>query len=491
MGTPHHITILPLRQSPPTPPGGASATLRRDASHALAHGHPPARSLYIHTPFCFHKCHYCDFYSIVDTQERQEAFLNRLLRELRALAPHAAHPGAGLPLKSIFIGGGTPSMLRLELWERLLETLNECFGSGAGARVPGAGSEESGTGCRVSGVGLEPGSSAVAHTPSISPVSSYPKPDTRHPEPDPPEFTVECNPESSTPELMALLRAGGVNRVSIGAQSFNPRHLKTLERWHNPENVPRAVEAARAAGIPRQSIDLIYAIPGQTMDEWDADLRTALSLGTTHLSCYSLTYEPNTAMTARLRAGEFAPADEDLDTDMFIHTAATLAAAGLPRYEVSNFARPGHESLHNLAYWRQEQWLAAGPSASGHVYHADGAGAGGAGGVGGYRWKNVPRLGDYLDDGTYSLISDLETPDPARALRERLMMGIRITEGLDAAGVTAIAASISPEAPARLERTIARLVEQGLLHDDRARWRLTEPGFLMTDGVAAQLMACV
>src|SRR5690606_635826 len=144
--------------------------------------------LYIHVPFCFHKCHYCDFYSIVDTRDRQEAFVTRLERELNALTPYA-----GAPLQTIFVGGGTPSLLRTDLWVRLLGALNRAFD--LSAIMAGAG-----------------------------------------------EFTVECNPETVTPGLMHTLAAGGVNRVSVGAQSFNPTHLKTLERWHDPENVGRSEE---------------------------------------------------------------------------------------------------------------------------------------------------------------------------------------------------------------------------------------------------------
>jgi oxygen-independent coproporphyrinogen-3 oxidase len=281
---------------------------------------------------------------------------------------------------------------------------------------------------------------------------------------------------------MAILAAGGVNRVSIGAQSFNPQHLKTLERWHNPDNVPRAVEAAHRAGIPRQSVDLIFAIPGQSLHEWRDDLQRAIALGTTHLSCYNLTYEPRTAMTARLAAGEFTPIDEDTEADMFRLTARLLADAGLARYEVSNFAQPGDESLHNLAYWRQEQWLAAGPSASGHVY------AGPDPARGGYRWKNSARLGDYLASEGFSPITDLETPDPGRALRERIMMGLRITDGLDSAAIIRDAAHIAPGSERRLQRAAARYAERGLLDISNDRWRLTEEGFLLTDAIAADLM---
>jgi coproporphyrinogen III oxidase-like Fe-S oxidoreductase len=232
------------------------------------------------------------------------------------------------------------------------------------------------------------------------------------------EFTVECNPETVTPELMEILVQGGVNRVSMGAQSFNPVHLKTLERWHDPASVPRALSIARDAGISRRSIDLIFGIPGQTLDDWKSDLDAALALGTTHLSCYNLTYEPNTAMTARKNRGEFAAADEDLEVEMYSATLAALRAAGLERYEVSNYARPGDEARHNLAYWHQEQWLAAGPSASAHVA--------------GHRWKNLPRLDDYLSfsDEGFAAITDHEPPDAQRALAERIMTGLRLARGL-------------------------------------------------------------
>jgi putative oxygen-independent coproporphyrinogen III oxidase len=254
----------------------------------------------------------------VDTRDRQQAFTDRLIREVRAQAPFAA----GAPLHTIFVGGGTPSLLKPDLWRGLLVELDRLFD--------------------LSEVRAGRG-----------------------------EFTVECNPETVTPELMDVLRAGGVDRVSMGAQSFSPVHLKTLERWHNPDNVPRAVEMARAAGIPRQSMDLIFGIPGQTLADWESDLAIALSMGTEHLSCYNLTYEPNTAMTKRLELGHFQPAEEEVEVEMFHATLRHVRAAGMDRYEVSNFARGGSgggcESRHNLAYWRQEQWLACGPSASGHV----------------------------------------------------------------------------------------------------------------------------
>ncbi|MBX3316872.1 MAG: radical SAM family heme chaperone HemW [Phycisphaeraceae bacterium] len=382
-----------------------------------------ARSLYIHIPFCSHKCHYCDFYSIVDTRDRQSRFTKRLIRELRAIAPNAG----GLPLRTLFIGGGTPSLLGLDHWEDLLETLRESFDL-----------QEMRT-----GVG---------------------------------EFTVECNPDTATPELLGLLRCGYVNRVSMGAQSFHAAHLRTLERHHDPESVPRAIESARAAGIGRQSLDLIYAIPGQTLADLDRDLDSALALGTEHLSAYTLTYEPGTAMTARLSRGEFVRAEEDLEADMFEHVARRLSSAGLIRYEVSNFARPGGECRHNMAYWRQDQWLAAGPSASGHFA--------------GHRWKNVPRLDEYLesDDAGFVAIVEHEPPDARRALGEWLMTGVRLAEGLDLDAGLARADEISPTIRADVCRVIERYASSSHLVRIGARIAPTEDGFLIVDRIARDLL---
>jgi oxygen-independent coproporphyrinogen-3 oxidase len=344
------------------------------------------------------------------------------------------------------VGGGTPSLLRVDLWERVLVAINDLFDLSL----------------------IRTGGSADDHGLA--------------------EFTVECNPESTTPELTSVLRAGGVNRVSVGAQSFNPRHLKTLERWHDPENVARALEAARSAGIPRQSVDLIFAIPGQTVDDWRNDLETALKLGTTHLSCYNLTYEPNTAMTRRLQLGEFEPVDDDVEAEMYELCVGMLAERGMARYEVSNFARPGHESRHNLAYWLQDQWLAAGPSASGHVW------AGPDMSQGSHRWKNLPRLGDYLESGTgYSPIVDHETPDPLRLVRERIMMGLRVSCGLDAGTLLKDVRRVSPAGEPALRAAAERVRDRGqmIITGEHRRWTLTDAGLMLADGIAAELMAVV
>lgn len=383
----------------------------------------PVRSLYIHVPFCFHKCHYCDFYSIVDTRDRQEPFVDRLERELTA----QSHLAGGAPLKTIFVGGGTPSLLRPALWARLLDSFSTRFDltlirAGRG------------------------------------------------------EFTVECNPETVTSELADVLVGGGVSRVSMGAQSFHAAHLKTLERWHDPENVAKALEIVAAAGIARRSVDLIYAIPGQSIADLERDIDAATSLPVEHVSCYNLTYEPSTAMTARLRRGEFTPADEDLEADMFTLVGARLRASGFDRYEVSNYARPGAECRHNLAYWRQDQWLACGPSASGHAR--------------GIRWKNTPRLDDYLSrtDEGWAPIAEVEGRDPFRTVRERIMTGVRLREGLPAEWLLRQAHAKGGDTEARMQRALDRMNEQGMLASVSPVLALTDEGVLVADALAATLM---
>ena len=439
MDTSQHIRLLVLGQ----PAEPEVVRLTAESGHPLDEREvrEPVRSLYIHVPFCSHKCHYCDFYSFVDTRDQQGAFVERLIEELELLAPHAA----GAPLRTIFVGGGTPSLLEAGLWKRVLERLGALFD--------------------LSWMGGARHGEEVARG----------------------EFTVECNPESATGELMRVLEAGGVNRVSVGAQSFEARHLKTLERTHNPENVPRAMEAARGAGIARVSVDLIFGVPGQTLEEWERDVERALALGTTHVSCYALTYEANTPMTARMKRGEFAAMDEDVETAMFERTVEMLRGAGLARYEVSNFARAGHESAHNLAYWRQEQWLAAGPSASGHAWAGMSLGSG----RGSWRWKNVGRLGDYLAKRGRSPVTDVERPDAARLVRERIMTGLRIAEGLDGAAVMGDAEVAAPGAGAKVEAGVKRFEEEGLMAAKEGRWVLTDAGFLLADYVAAELMGRV
>lgn len=386
--------------------------------------HKPVEHLYIHVPFCFHKCHYCDFYSFVDTRDQQGDFTDALVSELDRLVLHAGS------LETIFVGGGTPSLLEPHHWRVLLEKLHATFDLGQLA-----------------------------------------------------EFTVECNPETVTADLVRVLAAGGVNRVSIGAQSFDERHLRTLERRHDPASVDRALSLARGAGIERRSIDLISAIPGQSLEDWRRDLGIARGFVgrglIEHVSCYTLTYEPNTAMTARMDRGDFDPADDETEAAFYETTVSDLAGVGLERYEVSNFALAGRASEHNLAYWRQRDWLAAGPSASGHV--------------GGHRWKNVPRLGDWIETVNAGRglcrVVDHETPDPRRALAERIMMGLRVASGVNLTELRTRAEEIGTWQ--RLGVSINEQTQRGTIEQIDGNLRLTEPGWLLCDGIASELMSAL
>jgi oxygen-independent coproporphyrinogen-3 oxidase len=379
-----------------------------------------ASGVYVHVPFCFHKCHYCDFYSFVDTEDRQEAYVVRLEGELEALSAWAR-----APLESVFVGGGTPTLLAPPLLGRALRAVRE--------RLPLS-------------LGVE--------------------------------WTVEANPETVDDAVADMLASAGVNRVSLGAQSFNSRHLKTLERWHDPASVGRAIGRLRTAGISRISIDLIFGIPGQSLDEWGGDLTRAIDLGTDHLSCYGLTYEPNTAMAVRMSRGEFEPCDEGLEASMLEEAAARLSQAGFDRYEVSNWARVrngdrvAERCRHNMLYWRNRDWLAAGPSASGHVQ--------------GLRWKNVPRLGDWLASQGMSPVVDVERGDPDTVAAERLMMGLRLTDGIPEAEMSEILC-LGTRVSARVA-AIDRACASGLMERREGALRFTPAGLLTMNCTLKRLM---
>ncbi len=399
----------PVHQAAPDPanrPNRGAAELLRPRAPLDVEG------LYLHVPFCFHKCHYCDFYSVVD-DDRHAAFVRRLAGELAGLGELTDSS-----LRTVFIGGGTPTLLSPDLLRRVLAAVGDAFDL---------------TRCE--------------------------------------EWTVEANPETIDAGKAAVMRAAGVNRLSIGAQSFDPRHLRTLERWHDPSNVRRAVELTRAAGIDNISLDLIFGVPGQSLDDWRADLDAALALRPDHLSCYDLTYEPNTAMTKKRDLGRLEPIDEQLETQMFEATIAHLTAAGYVHYEISNFARRSgagsRRCRHNLLYWEGGNWLAAGPGASGHVA--------------GLRWTNAPRLGDYLDARAGAPACDVEELDADLRLGEQLMMRLRLIDGVPLNWLAHVLDQPRCE-------TMDRLVDAGLLERTSTHVRLTRRGLLIADSVVGELL---
>lgn len=369
-----------------------------------------AASVYVHVPFCVHKCHYCDFYSIVDNQNRQAAFVDRLVREMQASRRFFL-----VPIRTIFVGGGTPTLLEPALWRTLGKAMNECL--------------------------------------PLAPDG---------------EFTVEANPETVTPELAEALVSVGVSRVSIGAQSFDARHLQMLERRHDPRNVQRSIEIFRSAGVKNINVDLIFAIPGQTLSEWERDLQHVIALQPSHISCYGLTYEPGTAMTQRLKLGQFARADDALEAEMYELAIDRLAAAGFEHYEISNWAMPSRRCRHNLAYWMNQNWWALGPSASGHVN--------------GLRWKNVPRISDYLAGvDAFPPVIDVERVDADARAGEALMLRLRLLDGVPR---DVLAQLLNDERRAAVERHTAA----GLLEWHNDALRLTRRGLLLADTVLSDLV---
>ncbi|MFK7788875.1 MAG: coproporphyrinogen-III oxidase family protein [Phycisphaeraceae bacterium] len=391
----------------------------------------------MHLPFCFHKCHYCDFFSVVEpagqAAPKQQAFTDALIAELR----HRAEQTTIRP-QTIFTGGGTPTYLRVELWQQLLDAMTELGLTDA---------------CQ--------------------------------------EFTVEANPETVTPELMHTLVDGGVNRVSIGAQSFDRTSLKALERWHNPESVPRTVEICRDVGLTNFSLDLIFAIPGQTMAMLDKDLDQLLALKPTHLSTYGLTYEPNTPLTAKLRVGTVNAIDENLERDMYQLIITKLEAQGYQHYEVSNWALktppkahrvavspasdnavgsaplPDRRCQHNLAYWHNKNWLGLGPAAASHIA--------------GHRWRNAPNLSKYLAGSPTPPTQDHEELDAANRFGEQLMLGLRLREG--------VSADWFDDHCRRDQReTVSEWIALSLLQRTDGRLRLTRKGLFVADSVIAKLL---
>lgn len=431
----------PPERAPPTPPPArpivrpvtdprrlslplASETAigaRRSLAEVLAAPFPSPRGAYLHVPFCRHKCHYCDFYSLVEREgeDRQEAFVARLEEELRSVSERL-EPGA-VEIETVFIGGGTPTLLRVPLLRRMLEAVRRWLPLAAPERL---------------------------------------------------EWTVEANPETVDDEVAATLVAGGVNRVSLGAQSFTPRLLRALEREHRIESVGTALAALRRAGISNLNLDLIFAVPGSTLEDWRHDLEAALALGPTHLSAYGLTYEANTPLAVRRDRGEVEPIEEDLEAAMYEAACARLRATGYERYEISNWSRPGLACRHNLLYWRNASWLAFGPSASGHLA--------------GLRFKVVPRLGEWLESAGPPALAEWEQLDASGTFGEELMLGLRLVEGVES-GWLADRLARHDEDGSR-ERAIDAAIADGRLEEVAGRVRLTPRGTLLANTVLEELV---
>ena len=378
------------------------------------------RALYVHVPFCRSLCGYCDFYSDVLDPAAVRPLVDALLCELAGQA--AAQT---LRFDTIYVGGGTPTVLPTPELHRLLSGLRDHAAS-----------------------------------------------------PDETEFTVEANPATVTDEVAAVLVGAGVNRVSLGAQSFDASELHLLERTHRPEQVAETVAICRRAGIRNVNLDLIFGVPGQTPASWLRSLRVALALEPQHMSCYGLTYEPGTPLRERLDAGLVSRVDEDVDAEMYELAQGTLSAGGLEQYEISNFARPGRECRHNLRYWHNEPYLGIGPAAVGFIDET--------------RYKNIADTAAYvraIGEGRSPWCEQERLP-PDRRARETAMLELRLTAGIDR---RRFAERYGTDPAVLFADAIERHVAAGLLSTGEdslcpSAIRLTRAGLLVADTVMADFL---
>lgn len=380
--------------------------MRAEGSPLATRHAPPAtgaQHLYLHIPFCLQICPYCSFYKDIAGPGKADPLVAAVRREAELF-------GGGCAPRTVFVGGGTPTALSVSQLQRLFAGLREHLDL-----------------------------SAVA------------------------EFTIEMNPATVTARKAELLRGFGVNRVSMGVQSWDPDLLRVLGRVHDAAQVRRSFAILRTAGFDNLNLDLIYGVPGQSLAQWEDSLQRTIDLAPEHISAYCLTYEEDTEYFERLRRGEFR---ENIESDaaFFERGVARLSAAGYAQYEISNYSRPGRECRHNLAYWEGADYLGLGPSAWSTI--------------GDRRWQNVPDTAAYgraVQAGVRPLQNEEILPAATRAA-ERIAFGLRMNAGLD---------------PARLagrRELVAGLREEGLLEDHGPRVRLTERGRLLADEIAAELM---
>lgn len=348
----------------------------------------PIESLYVHVPFCAHKCEYCAFFSEASSGELINRYVDALVREMEMVADD-------LKPRTIFFGGGTPSILNLRQWEKILMAMERLGFLNAKCGVRSA----------------ELADSALR---------------TPHPAL---EWTVECNPATVSLDKAKLLRDFGVNRISMGVQSLDEKLLDRLGRIHSREMVFKSFDTLRTAGFDNVNIDLMFAIPGQTMEIWRSTLTEALALGSEHLSSYEVIYEEDTPLYAQLQAGEFS-VDEDLAAAMFEELIERATSAGFHQYEIANFAKDGEFKIknsklkipsracrHNINYWRGGSFYGLGPSATGYVR-----------GVRMKNWANTQLYCEQLERGKRAIESREELAPLARA-GETAAFGLRMNAG--------------------------------------------------------------
>ena len=369
-------------------------------------------SIYVHIPYCIKRCGYCDFNTYTPSELQDGATLEIVSADYIDAVVQELQSAPSTPVSTIFFGGGTPSLLPAKDLGRVITAIRNHNGVRDGA-----------------------------------------------------EITLEANPDSVTPEKLAEYISVGFNRISFGAQSFVPHVLSTLDRTHNPENVKKAVDAARAAGFGSISVDLIYGTPGESLDDWRITVESALALDIDHISAYALIVETGTKLAAQIKRGDISMPDDDVMADMYLLVDSMCEAHGMSWYELSNWSKPGYECKHNVAYWHNAEWWGLGPGAHSHIK--------------GERFWNVKHPSAYKTRvfAGDSPIHEREKLTAEQIQDEKIMLSIRMREGI----------SFEELAPQHLER-LAIYKDNGYvsLHEDRVT--LTPVGRLIADRIVRELV---
>ncbi len=376
----------------------------------------PKLGIYLHIPYCLHKCGYCDFNSHKINSGEMSDYVQALVREIRHYAPRFE----GRKVQSVFFGGGTPTTLPTEDLSDILNTLWEFF--------------QTDSNC---------------------------------------EITVEANPATLEATYLRNLRAAGFNRISIGVQSFQKAELALLERVHSSEEADRTIDQAKKAGFDNLSMDLMFALPGQTLSNWRDTLQKALGKNPEHLSAYNLTIEPDTAFYKHRERGLLCMPPEDFQLELYKETLATLTDAGYEQYEISNFAKPGRECRHNINYWENGEYLGLGAGASSYIA--------------GERFKNTALPSRYIAEIVDSgqAVEFSERLNPAGAMGETLMLGLRMLQGLD---IARFEKRFQVSFIKTYEKILDALLIKNLVALEDNRLALTNRGLFLADSVILEFL---
>lgn len=369
--------------------------------------------IYLHIPFCDTKCIYCDFYSITNHSKKSE-YLSAIVKEISSRSALMK----GKVFDSIFFGGGTPSLLEVPEFEMLFEALYRNY--------------------------------------SISPDS---------------EITIEANPGTLDELKLKTFRSLPINRISFGVQSFIDEELKFLTRIHSAKQAIASIKSAQDAGFENINLDLIFALPGQTMENWRFNLEQAVRLNTQHISAYSLIFEKGTVLYSMREKGHVSQADIELEQEMYEFTMEFLESHGYGQYEISNYAKPGFECRHNLKYWTLEEYISFGPSASSFV--------------GDKRWTNVKNIGKYIDmiESGKEAHDFIETIDGKTSITEHIFLGLR-SRGVN---FDDFRLRHNVDFEKTYSSPIETLLKNGYALIDKSELKLTRKGYAVCDEIVASL----